>query len=220
MQERLFEGIRNLRRTVVNPETSENLSELEAYYHIIFTGIGGSGKTTLVKHLETQGLSILPTVTTRPRRSSDGLDRINVDLATFHTMVENDEFLYWHETNGSLQGFPNTNVDLLRSMPCVVDKSVDSVLKLRQLLPENIRRQIAFVYLHRPLLQDNIEGLSQRGDYSESKFFERTLEEIEDLERLSGFTDQFVLLNDKLDATKRWLESLGSLNSLLKSSND
>ncbi len=190
-------------KLVVPGETDP--AEMEAYYHIVLSGIGGSGKTSVLRYLEELGFNVLPTVTTRPRRNSDGRDRVNVSPEEFHQRVEKNEFAFWQVTNGYYQGFPTENLRALRGfVPTIVDKSIPSVLKIKEALPQFALERIAFVYLMRPSVWSNFESLSERDHIHESDFRRRTTEELNELPYLYSDEGHHYVWNDDLELTCKW----------------
>lgn len=60
---------------------------------IILNGPTGSGKSTILNQLKTEGCYVIPTYTTRPRRDTDGEDTICVTPHEFLEMLAKGEFL-------------------------------------------------------------------------------------------------------------------------------
>lgn len=198
---------------IIHPELEQYEDPLiAAYSHLVVSGIGGAGKTTVVRHLEDLGATVLPTVTTRERRESDGEDRVNVSENEFLRMLASGELLFWHENNRHLQGFPRSNLDLLKNNEvCVTDKSMFSVKKLHAELEKDLLSKVAFVYLVRPSVLDSISDLMERSEYTLSRNQAHTLEEIDGMSEVLSYPNFLVVKNEELDATLKWFEALGEL---------
>jgi guanylate kinase len=104
---------------------------------IIVSGPSGSGKSTISKTIAKElGGTLVPTVTTRPRRpkEKEGEDRIFVSKDEFKEMINNNEFVeYKQHKDGVFYGRRKTDMDDIS----IVEVSLKGMKEYKELYPDS-----------------------------------------------------------------------------------
>jgi len=104
---------------------------------IIVSGPSGSGKSTISKTIAKElGGTLVPTVTTRPRRpkEKEGEDRIFVSKDEFKEMIDNNEFVeYKQHKDGVFYGRRKTDMDDIS----IVEVSLKGMKEYKKLYPDS-----------------------------------------------------------------------------------
>ena len=104
---------------------------------IIVSGPSGSGKSTISKTIAKElGGTLVPTVTTRPRRpkEKEGEDRIFVSKDEFKEMINNKEFVeYKQHKDGVFYGRRKTDMDDIS----IVEVSLKGMKEYKELYPDS-----------------------------------------------------------------------------------
>jgi len=104
---------------------------------IIVSGPSGSGKSTISKTIAKElGGTLVPTVTTRPRRpkEKEGEDRIFVSKDEFKEMIDNNEFVeYKQHKDGVFYGRRKTDMDDIS----IVEVSLKGMKEYKELYPDS-----------------------------------------------------------------------------------
>lgn len=132
-------------------------------------------------------------VTTRDRRPTDGIDRLNVDVAKFGVLVDNNDVVFQHQPYGSKGAW----YGFLRSSLSEADKHVLTEVHVENVKPfkdqYNNRLFLLGLTSNEEYLQANLEG---RGEsVSEQKIrLSTAMEEVYSIEgfQRNGFVDEIL----------------------------
>lgn len=168
---------------------------------VIFSAPSGAGKTSIVRHLLERtdlplGFSV--SATTRPLRGAEreGVDYYFLDLASFHTRVEEGAFLEWEEVYpGKCYGTLRSELDRLweEGKSVLFDVDVVGGLRLKQLLGP----QACAVFVVPPPLEELRRRLEGRGTDAPEVIEERLAKAAR--ERAYGPQFDVQLVNEKLE---------------------
>jgi guanylate kinase len=109
---------------------------------IVISGASGSGKDSVVRHMQERGLlfHFVVTATTRPRRASEthGKDYWFVSQAEFARMIEANELIEYAVVYGDYKGVPKAQVReaLASGQDVVMRLDVQGAETVRKLVPE------------------------------------------------------------------------------------
>lgn len=182
---------------------------------IIFSAPSGSGKTTLVKHLLSQNLPLVFSIsaTSRPARGDeqDGKDYYFLSQAKFDEKVKQDEFVEWEEVyKGTSYGTLKKEIARIWADGKAVIFDVDVVGGL------NLKRYFGgyalAIFVKPPSIAALRERLESRGTESPEKIQMRVDKSKVELKRDREF--DHIILNDNLEKAKA--EAFNLVNNFLQ----
>jgi len=143
---------------------------------IIFAAPSGSGKTSIVKFLLEQNISLKFSIsaTTRPKRPNEqeGVDYFFLSLEQFQKKIAASDFLEWEEVYaGTFYGTLKSEVDKM------LEKGEDLLFDVDVLGAINIKRtyaaQALAIFVKPPSVEALIERLKNRGTETEESLKRR-----------------------------------------------
>jgi guanylate kinase len=176
---------------------------------IIFSAPSGSGKTTIVKHLLTQGLNLAFSISATSRKprinEKDGVDYYFLDHDTFMKKVDAGEFLEWEEVYaGTCYGTLKSEVKRLQDQGKHVLFDVDVVGGV------NIKKQYGNEALSVFVKPPSVEELKRRLIIRDTDAPEVIEKRVAKAEYELTFENQFdhVVINNVLEKACTETESL------------
>ena len=110
----------------------------------VFSGPSGSGKTTLAKEVVKgiDNINFAVSFTTRKKRESEvnGRDYHFVDIGSFKSMIENDQFAEWAEVFGNYYGTPLSEVkqSLMSGNDVLLEIDVKGASQIREKFRDSV----------------------------------------------------------------------------------
>ena len=174
---------------------------------LVLAAPSGTGKTTVARSLvagDPERFRFSTSATTRSPRGGErhGVDYHFVDIATFETMIEEEELVEWAHVHCNLYGTPWSEVDPgaptaegdVRTATTVLDIDVQGALQVRERLEGAI-----LVFLLPPSGQILVERLRKRGTDDGDTIERRLHGALGELDQVEHF--DFVVVNDRLEDT-------------------
>ena len=173
----------------------------------IISGPSGVGKSTVLRALLEQQESLYFSVsaTTRAPREGevDGVHYHFIDPATFHGMIEQDEFLEYAEYVGNFYGTPKKFVDAAmdQGRDVILDIEIQGAQQVCAKRPETVR-----IFIAPPSWAELERRLTDRGTDTPEKIQKRLLRAKVELQT-AGSYDYFVV-NDSVENAVRELRAI------------
>ncbi len=173
----------------------------------IISGPSGVGKSTVLRALleQQEALYFSVSATTRAPREGevDGVHYHFIDPATFHGMIEQDEFLEYAEYVGNFYGTPKKYVDeaMESGRDVILDIEIQGAQQVCAKRPETVR-----IFIAPPSWAELERRLTDRGTDSPEKIQKRLLRAKVELQT-AGSYDYFVV-NDSVDNAVRELRAI------------
>ncbi len=173
----------------------------------VVSGPSGSGKSTLVHHV----LGRLPDTafsvshTTRPPRDGEqeGKDYYFVDKATFDRMVEENRLVEWAMVHGHRYGTSKYELEVktARGADVILDIDVQGARQIKTGYKKGV-----FIFVLPPSFARLKERLVSRGSDAPEIIRKRLAAARKEVRAYSQF--DYILINDRLEAAQRELESI------------
>ena len=167
---------------------------------IIFSAPSGSGKTTIVKHLLSQGLPLefsVSATSRKPRQGEqDGRDYYFLDETDFKKKIDAGEFIEWEEV------YPGTFYGTLNTEPAriwengnhvVFDVDVFGGLNLKKIFPFNSLS----IFVKPPSVEELRKRLVTRSTEPPDKIEERVQKAASEMTYSQQFDE--IVINDSLE---------------------
>jgi guanylate kinase len=166
---------------------------------LVLSSPSGAGKTSLSRRLlaEEPEVDLSISVTTRPRRMSeiDGQDYHFIDRERYDAMVRNGELLEWAEVFGNCYGTPRRPVEaaLAKGRDVLFDIDWQGAKQL----VDNVRKDLATIFLLPPSLAELERRLRRRAEDSEQAIAQRMAKAAEEVSHWDEY--DYVVVNSDLD---------------------
>ena len=170
---------------------------------LIFSAPSGSGKTTIVRHLEKTNIDLEFSISActrdrRGRKEKHGKDYYFYTPDEFRDMIDRQEFVEWEEVYpGAYYGTLKREIDRIwdKSHHVIFDVDVKGGLNLKKAYG----KKALSIFVKVPSLDVLEERLRSRGTESEDNISQRLFKAKFEM----GFMDEFdvILENDDLDKT-------------------
>jgi guanylate kinase len=166
----------------------------------------GAGKTTLCKEVvpRISNLEHSVSYTTRPPRTGEvnGRDYSFVDIATFQSMIDKNDFIEWAQVHGNLYGTSR------KHLICCMEQGIDLILDIDTQGAATLRksREGTYIYVLPPSLLTLSQRLVNRQSDSEEEIarrFQKSREEI-----LNYRQYDYVIVNDTFEKAVSELEAI------------
>jgi guanylate kinase len=174
---------------------------------MVISGPGGVGKDTLIERLLERNPRLCYSVsyTTRPRRDYevDGEHYSFVDVPTFQSMIEKNDFLEYATVNGNLYGTSATRIEAAQraGYDVILKIDVQGADLVRQRRPDGV-----YVFIAPPSMDELIRRRIERGAESPEEIQAR--QELAQWEM--SFADRYdhIVVNDDLERAIGEIESI------------
>lgn len=183
---------------------------------LVLAAPSGTGKTTIARHLVSEGDDFVFSVsaTTRPPRSgeADGKDYEFVTRDAFEEMVARGEMAEWAEVHGRYYGTPRRNLEAAAraGKHAVLDIDVQGAAQIRETVPEAVR-----IFILPPSGTEMVRRIGLRGTEQRDEVARRLRSALRELSRAEEF--HHVVVNDNLDrAVARVRELVKDSGSMLR----
>jgi guanylate kinase len=169
---------------------------------IVISGASGSGKDSVVRHMQERGLRFhfVVTATTRPRRASEthGKDYWFVSQAEFAGMIEANELIEYAVVYGDYKGVPKAQVReaLASGRDVVMRLDVQGAETVRKLLPEAL-----LIFITTDSEDELVRRLQERQTESPDALAIRIATARKELTRVEAFDYVIVNHEARLDHT-------------------
>jgi len=176
---------------------------------IIFAAPSGSGKTSIVKFLLNQNLSLSFSVsaTTRPKRpdEKEGIDYFFLSVKQFQEKIVSDDFIEWEEVyKDNYYGTLKSDVDKLleKGQNVIFDVDVLGALNIKKIYGN----QALTLFVKAPSVEELVERLKIRGTENEEVLMRRVEKANYELSFEKDF--DFTIINNNLEVAQREAKQL------------
>lgn len=173
----------------------------------IVSAPSGAGKSTLCNKL----LSKYPNVhysisyTTREVRGTEvnGKDYHFIDIDTFKTMINNDEFIEWAEVHGNFYGTSKKVIEdaINNGQDIILDIDIQGAIQLKKKLGEAV-----FVFITAPSIVELQKRLEDRGTDKSETINKRLKNATKEIEYYIHY--DYLIINDNVDKAFSQLEAI------------
>ena len=171
---------------------------------VVVSGPSGSGKSTIVKHLLSQNLNLVFSISacTRLKRKNelDGKDYFFLSVEDFKKKIETDEFLEWEEVyNNNFYGTLKSEVlgKIERGYNVIFDIDVIGAKSIKKVF----NSQAFLVYIQAPSIGDISDRLNSRSTEDSKQISTRLAKAKFEEKEKSSF--DYILINNDLDEAKK-----------------
>ncbi|MGE4357616.1 MAG: guanylate kinase [Candidatus Omnitrophota bacterium] len=179
----------------------------------VISGPSGCGKTTLGEMIISENNNLVRSVsmTTRPPRRGErqGKEYFFVDEKRFLEWKEKDKFLEWAKVFNYFYGTPREfvmkNLNQGKNVVLIID--VQGAMQVKKKFPDAV-----FIFIAPPSLKTLRERLKKRGLDSPAEIKKRLRQAREEM-TYQGYYN-YILVNDKLDTTKKILNAIIALEKI------
>lgn len=175
---------------------------------LVLSAPSGAGKTTLARRLLKEVPNTLFSIsyTTRPPRGKevDKVDYCFVDVETFQTKIDKDDFVEWAQVHDHFYGSPRSVVEKANSQNgiAVFDIDVQGGLSIKSQYPDAI-----LVFILPPSIEELERRLRERGTDSDETIRRRLLAARSEMSKGTSTYD-YLIINDELEASLADLKSI------------